>query len=275
MKTMGALATAILVALPTVLADPVPDAGGILPEGGGVDPGEVPRLPDPTRVHEDWAYARIDPASLGADLAGNVPLRGTAEVQEGYKLHYVSIHVDRWYLGHAEGTTNWSLTLDTATLADGNHTINAYAYATPDLPGFDALPRIGRGERATFSTLNHAPSVVLFEKRMDFTGANAETWTVRLKQDHTGLRVTLLGGGDDPALAPTAQLVLAYKETEDEEAPPLRTWVATYGAAEGGVVVSRPPHAHVEAPGVLALQGAFAGEGWIHVKVEAVPLAPG
>lgn len=272
MRATTILATALAILVPHVAACPPPDAAGAGPFGG-IGPAGLPLddAPDPTRLGRSWAYAHLTTDLAGAEASGRILLEGHAVATRGYVIRYVGVWVDGWYVGQAEGTANWTFDLDTAPLPDGPHRLSVAAMAQPKLLAWSILS--GNGDHASFRSLNHPPTVLLFEKTLDFTGADAQTWLLRLQEDHTGLRVTLrteaLPNGTLPA--PKAQLVAAYKETEDDDRAPLRTWTATYGPLRGGATITRAPYPVMEAPGVISLVGAVAGEGRLHVKVEAVP----
>lgn len=274
MRTLGTLATALLLVLPLVSAEDVLDASVTVTVEATVSaPLEevTSHVPDPEEGAFGWSAIAITSALAGAEVGGMLTVEGTARATRGYKLAHVSIWVDGWHVGYASGKENWSVTLDTRLLPDGPHRLQATAFATPKATPFFVMT--GRTAEVGFRTLNHVPGVVLFEKTMDLTGATADAWLVRLQQDYTGLRVTLrteaLPDGTLPA--PEAQLAVAYKETEDDDQAPLRTWTATYGPLRGGATITRAPYPVMEAPGVLALAGVVAGEGRVHVKVEAVP----
>lgn len=256
-RTYAALAAAILLLVPSLASAglPVPDDW----------------LPDPTKRPTQWVSIDILTPIADAELGGKLLIEGTAAAEKGYAVRYVTIYVDNVYMGRAEGTTNWSFALDTRTLLDGAHTFSASAFATPAATGF-FLVYLGATETAKFRTLNHQLGVTLLDETIDVQGASAGAWTIPIDEDYTGLRVTLEGAGGRSLLGgPRAQLLLAYKDTP--ESPSLRTWLLAYGLVNGGGFISKPPHGVLKAPGVLVLDGAFAGQGTLHVKIEAVALS--
>lgn len=258
MRTAIVLATA-LVCLPTAAAHPPCD----------VEPAP---LPDPRRALEAWATVNVTTALEGMEVSGVLRLEGTAAAQPGYRIHHVRVEVDRRIVGHAEGTSNWSFTLDTRLLVDGPHVLHVYAMAAPDLPLF--LFTRGWGVAVRFSTFNHEPGVTLYERSMDFTGAGAEAWTLRLQEDYVGLRVTVRTEATNASLlAPRALMVVTHKDGTGNDSRALRTWTATYGLLEGSASISEHPRGVLHQGGILAMHGAVAGEGRLHVKVEAVPKA--
>ena len=261
MRTFGAILAVLLLTIP--LAQGIPDYLGSVED-------VAEDLPNPLEAGEDWAYSHIAPGLADAEVTGVLQITGTATVLQGYRIHRIGIWVDSWFMGYANGTTEWSYTLDTRLLVDGPHVFKTAAYAAPDVIIFPVL--VGAGESVRFKTLNLAPAVTLFEEKAEFTGVHTGAWLVPLDQDYVGLRVTITAVGDDPRLVPESQVVVGYKETEDETQPPLRTWLATYGRLGASASISRPPHPVMEAPGVLVVTGLFVGEGLAHIKIEAIPL---
>lgn len=233
-------------------------------------------IEDPRRAAEPWSTVRILTDIAGAEIGGVLLIEGVAEARSGYVLRDVEIWVDRQPVGRATGTESWSYLLDTTRLLDGAHSLDAIAWAAPDLPFTLILE--GSSHDVDFSTLNHLTGALLFEHTYDMTGASLESWTYVLDQDYTGLRVTLetKAGSRSDLAAPRGEIVITYADGPDDEDPlPRHVWIASWGLG-GGAVVRRSAggldDSDLHEGEVLALGGAFAGDGRVTLRVEALPV---
>jgi len=240
---------------------------------------DVPALPSPGSALGPWGRASMDKTLEGAEVSGRILLQGTAEAEEGFRLAGVAVYVDDQPRGYANGSEAWAFPLDTRTLVDGEHTVRACGYG--EIAALPWGPRVGACDGMRLSTLNHAPSVVLFERAFSLSGAGADAWIYVLDQDYTGLRVTFEYAAAPNATLPAKGLVeVSYAQaarvengTEDAWVDTGRGWIATYGELEGSASWTHAPYGVVARPGALHLTGQYVGEGSFTVRVEAVPLS--
>lgn len=253
MRSIVPLAVAILLA-PSVLAEPTLTSNAL---------GVLGLFPDPAEARDAPASARFTNVASGDTLEGVVLLRGEAEAKQGYTITKVQLFVDGHWHAQAKGTTSWSFPLDTRVLGDGPHQLGVRAMATPtEGPG---QPATGTGQDLLVHTTNGVEATVLFDIEAEFVGMQEARWTYQLARDVSNLRVRVSEVGVD------GEYALAYSEDAVER--PLEEWRdqrVWFEGAEGGAA-SVTNDRDLEAPGLLALEGAFVGAGRVRILVDAVP----
>lgn len=235
---------------------------------------EPPELPDPTRAGEPIAYADILDDWAGAEIGGALTLRGTAWAQPGFEAKFVTVWVDGQEVGVADGLEAWTFVLDTRRLIDGPHQVAAYAMAVPKAAPA-ASPWIGSGEKVLITTLNHVRGEPLYVATYDMTGAEADSWTLLLREDYASLRVLVeTEEGPRAGLGPRGEVIVSYAAPADDSSwTPERAWLATFGATGAALVVSRETDVQLQEGGTIALASAFAGDGRVTIRVEALSVS--
>lgn len=229
-------------------------------------------VPDVSEYAE-WSTLELLTPIDGTEVSGTVILRGTTEANEGFRVSYVGIWLNGQFAGRASGTTDWTFSLDTALLVDGEHEIEIASMAAPDAPaspvtlGWD-------GVNARFTSTNAAVGVALLEEEFETPSENAaRAWTIPIAEDYTGLRFTIEVTPTDGSVAPAATQVTVIYTGTGGGAP--QAWTLSQGILNGGAAIVRAPYGTLQAPGTLVVDGAFAGDAAVRILVEGLAVGGG
>jgi hypothetical protein len=130
----------------------------------------------------------------GSTVSGTVTVAGTAAAQGGASISQVQVSVDNGTPQTAVGTTNWSASIDTTSLADGTHTITATATDSNNLTATASITINVRNG----STSCPAPPSGATELSGNVSVESSQTgWTGKYNSKSVSTRVEPAGGSYD------------------------------------------------------------------------------
>jgi len=109
-------------------------------------------IPSPPPQNQPPTVAITSPSD-GATLSGAITIHGTASDADG-TVQSVQVKIDSGAWIEATGTTSWSYSWNTTTVANGSHTIYARAYDGTDYSSIDSVT-----VNVNNIPLNHKPTV--------------------------------------------------------------------------------------------------------------------
>lgn len=179
----------------------------------------------------------ISQPSDGGVVSGTVTMGGTAAAQDGASISQVQVSVDNGTPQVATGTANWSASIDTTALSNGEHTITATA---TDSNGQTSSATIGINVNNPVATSCPVVPVGSREYSQNVSVESSQTgWTGSYSSSSVVTRVEPAGGSYDGLWALQIGITSGSGEVGASNAKPLWVSSTTQGTTyTGSSVVS-------------------------------------